>query len=102
MAFERAGKAQIRTGESWTPTSAQSLMSEDLGRLYNISKPHFPPFQKKKSEKMISRVLPALELGWSQEGAEGWLTMRLMLSTDPRKALEQIPALCVTLGEAGT
>lgn len=34
-------------------------------------------------------------------GAEGWLTTRLTLSTDPRKALEQIPALCVTLDEAG-
>lgn len=94
MAFERSGKAQIRKGETWTPTLAQMPVNEDPGRLHNISESHSPPFQKKKSEKMVSKILPALALGWSQERAEGWVTVRLLLSTDPRKASEQIPAVC--------
>ena len=94
VAFERSGKAQIRKGETWTPPSAQMPVNEDPGRLHNISKTHSPPFQKKKSEKMVSRIRPALALGWSQERAEGWVTLRLLLSTDPRKASEQIPAVC--------
>lgn len=97
VAFERSGKAQIKKGETWTPTSAQMPVNEDPGRLHNISKSHSPPFPKKKSEKMVSRTLPALALGWSQERAEGWVTMRLLIPGSPRNKYQQ----CVTLGEVG-